>query len=1161
MADIRISDLVDPQSIEDLKELDETLQKVKGTYVSAARELLKGLKMPIEGMDDVRKLNETLAAQSKRTQAATEELGQAVERQQQVVERTTNGISRELAALEKEAAAKRASYTVSRELIALAESYNGSIAQNTRRLATLEAQLRRNKEAQQLLAKEERAGAVSAAESISRRAALRQEEIGLANAKRDLLLTLNNEMKANLAAEGSYKQLSLQLELMKRAYKEMSEAEKAGANGRLLKAGIEELDAHLKDAAAGMGEFQRNVGNYAIAGESAARANGNLKMSVQQVVRELPSAAVGLNTFFLAISNNIPQVIDAMNRAKEANASLAASGKKGVPVWMQLVKSLVSWQTALVVGITLLTMYGDKIVAWIGNLFKGGEASRKAAEMQKAHNETMRKASETYTNTLAQNAARNIAAYRKLQAEYKALGDDMAARKKWIKENASAFQELGYKVNSVSDAEKFFRTKTKDVIESFKLRAQAAAYAAESVELYQKAIEMGQKNVRAPKVGSKVGSIELKDVYGLSSAEIGNLFKAQYDKGGNERKDVEAGLINVTQAVQKQIFEYAARPNLEEKKRLEKQADALAGKSGELERKYAEMMKGTGLADSGKGDTGTSTATGGEKVDWAAIEAERRKELLEARKQTAGLLKAQQRQAQDEQAQAAIDGMQDQTKRELAQIEKDAQEKREAIKEDARKMAESLAALSYKEYLAEDPKNNWKGWKATSMGRMSSEDWQKAVTDGNADLGGFDEKTQRRILEARKAFNERMLAAEEDLQGKLRKAYEAGADSRVEAMQDEYAGAQAARNEAYRKAQADLKKKAARGEVKPKDYERQSAEMQEDYAVETAQSSVSLIRKQLETEKLSAEKRKELQRRLMQAMGDLAEAEADREKGINDRKYRDMKDHQEKVKDILQKTAEAISNVTALASAIYDGKIQQVEAEEEAEQEHYEKEQERIQGLADSGVITEEEAEARKRAAQAKTEKKTEELERKKRQLQYKQAVWNKMNSIAQTGIATAMGIMQALAMWPPNIPLAAFVGAMGAVQLATILATPIPKYAKGTDSHKGGLAVVGDGGRPEVVVMHGRYWLTPDKPTLVDMPQGAQVLPDAAALAPTFVEGLTPAAAPGVVVDNDYSTLQRELARRLDRGNALLRASIADGRRRDGDAAFALYKLERMGR
>ena len=96
--------------------------------------------------------------------------------------------------------------------------------------------------------------------------------------------------------------------------------------------------------------------------------------------------------------------------------------------------------------------------------------------------------------------------------------------------------------------------------------------------------------------------------------------------------------------------------------------------------------------------------------------------------------------------------------------------------------------------------------------------------------------------------------------------------------------------------------------------------------------------------------------------------------------------------------------------------------------------------------------------------------------MQQKQAKWQKGVDIAQAGIATALAITRAL----PNLVLAAIVGAMGAVQIATIAATPIPAYKEGTKNggHIGGLAIVGDGGKHEVVVYGGKSWVTPDVPT-----------------------------------------------------------------------------------
>lgn len=100
-------------------------------------------------------------------------------------------------------------------------------------------------------------------------------------------------------------------------------------------------------------------------------------MSVQQIVRELPSAAMGLNMFFLAISNNLPILTDEIKRAKAANEELKVSGQKGIPVWKQVVSSLFSWQSALMVGITLLTVHGDKVWEWAKRIIVGESAAEK----------------------------------------------------------------------------------------------------------------------------------------------------------------------------------------------------------------------------------------------------------------------------------------------------------------------------------------------------------------------------------------------------------------------------------------------------------------------------------------------------------------------------------------------------------------------------------------------------------------------------------------------------------------------------------------------------------------------------------------------------------------------------------------------------------------
>ena len=140
-----------------------------------------------------------------------------------------------------------------------------------------------------------------------------------------------------------------------------------------------------------------------------------------------------------------------------------------------------------------------------------------------------------------------------------------------------------------------------------------------------------------------------------------------------------------------------------------------------------------------------------------------------------------------------------------------------------------------------------------------------------------------------------------------------------------------------------------------------------------------------------------------------------------------------------------------------------------------------------------------------------------------------KANNIAQIGIATALGIMQALAMTPPNVPLSIFIGAMGAIQTATALAQPIKAYKEGTKGkpHPGGLALVGDGDKAEVVLYNGKAWVTPDSPTLVDLPRGAEVYPDADKVQFMGAVGDIPRdrVTGQPIIINDYSALESRVA------------------------------------
>lgn len=202
-------------------------------------------------------------------------------------------------------------------------------------------------------------------------------------------------------------------------------------------------------------------------------------------------------------------------------------------------------------------------------------------------------------------------------------------------------------------------------------------------------------------------------------------------------------------------------------------------------------------------------------------------------------------------------------------------------------------------------------------------------------------------------------------------------------------------------------------------------------------------------------------------------------------------DPTDKAAYILQAYSELFNGITAIMNNIYDSRIEKIEEEQEANEEAGEKELERLDKLAESGAISEEEAESQKRAAKKKTEEQNEELEKRKAELKLKQARWDKANSITQAIISTSLAVITAYKMLGPiaGAVFAAIIAGIGAAQVAMIAAQPIPKYAKGTDSHPGGLAVVGDGGKREAVLFDSSMYITPAIPTVVELPKGAKVI------------------------------------------------------------------------
>lgn len=287
--------------------------------------------------------------------------------------------------------------------------------------------------------------------------------------------TAKYQAQINQSAEGSYNRLAAQYALNKIKLNAMSAAERSATDaGKKLE---QETAAIYKE----MIRLQEATGNHRLSVGNYAKSWDGLGVSVSQVVRELPAAAVSLNTFFLGISNNIPIVIDEIKKVREQNKALAAEGKPIVSVTKQIISALFSWQTALVVVLYALSAHGKEILHWIQVMWSGQKTVANMADVVDSVDDVLAK------NT--KSLGEQIATLRKLSLEWKNLGGNLKKQQQFIKDNQSEFNKLDVSINNVNQAENLLVDNTDVFIKALYARAKATAAMQVAAEYYGKAIE------------------------------------------------------------------------------------------------------------------------------------------------------------------------------------------------------------------------------------------------------------------------------------------------------------------------------------------------------------------------------------------------------------------------------------------------------------------------------------------------------------------------------------------------------------------------------------------------------------------------------------------------------------------------------------------------
>lgn len=1131
----KITDIVGKEAFDQLERLDRKLADTQNVYIGLVKEIGKGLTINPSSLSElnakieeykknVSALKSTIDTLNKTNDQYKRKIDELIEvnkryaeaagKVQNSLDQSSSSIAKESNAISENMKAKQQEVVISQELKGLIDQTLGSREENIRRVAqerTILAQLSKEKSQ---LNKMEKSGAISTKDAVQKRQDLVRSELLHRESLRELLNILTNETKMINSANDSYQEQSLQLERLRKAYRMLSTEAANSKLGVELQKNIAALDTQVKSVDKSLGQHQRNVGNYVSTWDGMGNA-------INQLTREFPAFSVSLQTGFLAISNNIPILVDQISRIRKENAALREEGLKGVPVWKQIAKSALSLNTLLSVGITLLTVYGKDIFEWGKNLLSSSNSAKAASEAQRDLNSSTGDYAKALKNSTS-SYGENLVTLRNLQAEWNNLGDNLNKQKQFIIDNASEFKKLDVSVTDVNDAENLLVDNTEAFINAMSLRAQAAAAQKLAQEKYTEALqkEIEAENRRKnPTFWDRFDLTKVLDPTSQSLLFLTDRFEVFY----NTSDEALAKAGKAADSIEKEGKEAEKAGNIylnamlklreEENKILGNSDIQLYSNEEKLKRQQEQIER---------------EAKRREKLE---MEAERN--IQEARLNVMDEGYKKDRLLLEQSFQKRIDDVKTKGVRVNEQIEAIEAERSKKLAEFDRKISEQRANEEAQNRLAIAEKG--------SMDEL------------NARLVILQLQRDKELKEADKTEQDKSLIVD-----KYNK-------QRQDLYRDYYKNlmsTQQSQNEIFlsqRQIEINeelniLAKQYEQGIIKKKEYEKQKSDLEHQYAMESLNSQLQILESNLYL--FSGNERLEKEKEIARLRVQLSKETSDKIIEDAKREEEERKKVEQAKKRLIQ---ESISAIISIGNSLFQRQIDNVDAEIEANQDEYDAKVETIDALAEKDIITTEEAEARKRAAEEETSRKNKELEKKKAELQTKQAKFQKAMDIAQTIAATSLAVTKAL----PNFVLAALVGAMGAVQLATIIAQPIPKYAHGTDNHPGGLAIVGDGGRSEAVLVGDKAYITPDKPTLLSLPAGAEVVPDLND--PAFLSRF---------VDNTYWLTHNkkgepvQIVNNFDtegiiRANQRIEAAIYDlGRtikRSNDDAAFQEYKRRKM--
>ena len=818
-------------------------------------------------------------------------------------------------------------------------------------------------------------------------------------------------------AELRYKNLALTKGLDAEATKEALEQALSIRNV------LDKLDGNLRN-------YQRNVGNY-------KSAFDGLGFSFTQIARELPSLGISASQFFLAISNNLPMVVDEIGKAKAEIAALRAQGEETPSLFKRVSSSIFSFNVAISVGIALLSAFGDKLVDAVGSLFGFGNEAEKLREqiqlIQRAQLELI-KTTEEFNRLFAEPVS-GIDRLNTLLQVYRDLNKskkDQLELEKQIATEQTLQAQADYERTGG-------RTKLAEL--EFQVR--------DALSKYQGLVEAGSRAT------DKTVQERLQKQAEQAKTEL-DLFREQYDTQKKIVKDYNDGL-NELQSRENQLAALAA----EEKRKIALETARIQSQT---------------VIDANQRILDDVRSSERSQIQSIRNIAEERKRIAKAELDNIESNPANRN--QDGSFTAEAINARKKYNAEIVKIDADAIIQREKLENDFRVRREQANFDAFKSRTESENIINQKVFEDESK---SYERRIQAFSEYYANISQLikDEaflKKQTQFL-----TGEQLVALDAETKKKLLENElqyrQKAAEIFVNTQKQTLTITQSIDSLKFAQERLRLQKAgASQKEITDKEYEYQKQQL----------NNTIFINEEI----LASQKSTDAQK--LQSTIDINNAK----KQLADLEFNREKQQADQIKSLyISLVSEIRETVFSVIFSAYDKQLQDLERRQQDLQRRTESQINLVNQLG----LTEAERIRETARIQKQAAFENEQLEQRRRKLARERAIFEKAESITNIIQSTAVSYMQQIG---KNPIFAQLILAIGALQLARVIATPLPQYKHGRGKGKKELAITGDGGVNEYILRGtGEVEKTPDTPTLTHLMADDMVFKDKNALVQYFAK------------------------------------------------------------